>query len=91
VLPRPRRVDPRADPEVASDPCCAASLFVRAGEGRVLMGTAAEMGRADAPSLALRSADLLTIPHGIQYAFVNEGSAPLDLVEHKIRPEVAFH
>jgi hypothetical protein len=55
------------------------------------MGTAAEMGRADAPGLPLRTADLLTIPHGIQYAFVNEGGAPLELVEHKIRPEVAFH
>jgi hypothetical protein len=85
------RVEPRGETEVSSDPCCAASLFVRAGEGRVLMGTAAEMGRADAPSLPLRTADLLTIPHGIQYAFVNEGGAPLEIVEHKIRPEVAFH
>ncbi len=85
------RVEPRGETDVASDPCCAASLFVRAGEGRVLMGTAAEMGRADAPSLPLRAADLLTIPHGIQYAFVNEGAGPLDLVEHRIRPEVAFH
>jgi len=85
------RVEPRGETTVASDPCCAASLFVRAGEGRVLMGTAAEMGRADPPSLPLRAADLLTIPHGIHYAFVNEGGAPLDLVEHKIRPEVAFH
>ena len=84
-------VEPRGETEVWSDPCCAASLFVRAGEGRVLIGTAAEMARADAPSLPLRAADLLTIPHGIQYAFVNEGGEPLEIVEHKIRPEVAFY
>ena len=84
-------VEPRGETEVRSDPCRAASLFVRAGEGRILIGTAAEMGRADAPSLPLRAGDLLTIPHGIHYAFVNEGGAPLELVEHRIRPEVAFY
>jgi len=84
------RVEPRGETAVYADPSCAASLYVRAGEGRLLMGTAAEMRRASAPDLPLHGSDLLTVPHGIQYAFVNEGSEPLDLVEHKIRPEVAL-
>jgi mannose-6-phosphate isomerase-like protein (cupin superfamily) len=83
-------VEPRGETEIGSDPVCAASLFVHAGQGRLLMGTAAEMGRASAPSLPLAAGDLLTIPHGIHYAFANEGHRPLELVEHKIRPEVAL-
>jgi mannose-6-phosphate isomerase-like protein (cupin superfamily) len=84
------RVEPRGETEAEADPRCAAALYVRAGEGRVLMGTAAEMRRATPPSLPLRANDLLTIPQGIQFAFVNEGRAPLELVEHRIRPEVAL-
>jgi mannose-6-phosphate isomerase-like protein (cupin superfamily) len=83
-------VEPRGETELGSDAVCAASLYVHAGEGRLLMGTAAEMGRATAPSLPLAAGDLLTIPHGIHYAFVNEDRLPLELVEHKIRPEVAL-
>jgi len=85
------RVEPRGETEIGADPCRAAALYVRAGEGRVLMGTAAEMRRPTPPSLPLSANGLLTIPHGIQYAFVNEGRAPLELVEHRIRPEVALH
>jgi mannose-6-phosphate isomerase-like protein (cupin superfamily) len=84
------RIEPRGETAVYVDPSCAASLYVRAGEGRLLMGTAAEMRRASAPGLPLCGGDLLTVPHGIRYAFVNEGREPLDLVEHKIRPEVAL-
>jgi hypothetical protein len=85
------RIEPHGETEVYADPSCAASLYVRTGEGRLLMGTAAEMRRASAPGLRLHGGDLLTVPHGIQYAFVNEGREPLELVEHKIRPEVALH
>jgi mannose-6-phosphate isomerase-like protein (cupin superfamily) len=83
-------IEPRATTEVASDPCCAVSLYVRAGQGRVLIGDAADLARPTPPGLAVRAHDLLTIPHGIHYALVNEGTEPLQVVEHKIRPEVAF-
>jgi hypothetical protein len=84
------RIEPRGETEVYADPSCAASLYVRAGEGRLLMGTAAEMRRASPPCLPLHGGDLLTVPPGIRYAFVNEGLDALDLVEHRIRPEVAL-
>jgi mannose-6-phosphate isomerase-like protein (cupin superfamily) len=83
-------VEPGGETEIYGDPVCAASIYVHAGQGRLLMGTASEMGRATAPSLPLAAGDLLTLPHGIHYAFVNEDSRPLELAEHKIRPEVAL-
>jgi hypothetical protein len=85
------RIEPHGETEVQSDPCRAAALYVRTGRGRILMGTAAELARATAPSLSFQASDLLTIPHGIHYAFVNEDGAPIELVEHKIRPDVAFY
>jgi mannose-6-phosphate isomerase-like protein (cupin superfamily) len=83
-------VEPRGETETFSDAVCAASLFVHTGRGRLLLGTATELRRATPPSLPLAAGDLLTIPHGIHYAFVNEDRGPLDLAEHKIRPEVAL-
>lgn len=84
------RIEPRGETDVLRDPRRAASLYVRTGTGRLLIGTAAEMKRADAPSLPLAGGDLLTIPPGIEYALVNQGPAPLEAVEHRIEPGVAF-
>lgn len=83
-------VDPHAATEVGCDRRHAASLYVRAGSGRILLGTLAELTRAQPPSLPLGAHDLLTIPPGIAYAFVNEGAVPLEIVEHKIEPGVAL-
>jgi mannose-6-phosphate isomerase-like protein (cupin superfamily) len=85
------QVEPRAETEVQHDPARAASLYVRRGKGRILLGSAAELARATPPSLPLRTGDLLTLAPGLRYAFVNEGGEALDLVEHRIRPEVAFY
>lgn len=84
------RIEAGAETGIFHDPRRAASLYVRAGSGRLLMGTAAELARTTAPSLPLRANDLLTLPPGIHYAFVAEGGAPLELVEHKILPDVAL-
>jgi mannose-6-phosphate isomerase-like protein (cupin superfamily) len=83
-------IDPRAQGGADTDACCAVSLFIRSGSGRVLLGDAGEMARPTPPGLAVSGGSLLTIPHGIHYALVNEGAEPLEAVEHKIRPEVAF-
>jgi mannose-6-phosphate isomerase-like protein (cupin superfamily) len=85
------RIEARGETGIFHDPRRAASLYVRAGSGRLLMGTAAELARTTAPGLPLRANDLLTLPPGIHYAFVAEGGAPLELVEHKILPDVALH
>jgi mannose-6-phosphate isomerase-like protein (cupin superfamily) len=84
-------IQPRGETAPQSDPRCAASLYVRSGRGRVLLGSAAELARPTAPGLAVAARDLLTVPQGIWYALVNEGDQPLEVVEHRIRPEVALH
>jgi hypothetical protein len=90
------QVEPHAATEVQHDPARAASLYVRRGTGRILLGSAAELARATPPNLPLHTGDLLTLAQGLRYAFVNEGGEgeegeALDLVEHRIRPEVAFY
>ncbi len=84
-------IQPRGETAPQSDPRCAASLYVRSGSGRVLLGSAAELARPTAPGLAVAGRDLLTVPQGTWYALVNEGDQPLEVVEHRIRPEVALH
>jgi mannose-6-phosphate isomerase-like protein (cupin superfamily) len=83
-------IEPGAESELGHDPCCATSLYVRQGSGQALLGSRAELAAGTVPALHLAPTDLLTIPHGIHYTFVNEGHSPLELVEHKIRPEVAL-
>jgi mannose-6-phosphate isomerase-like protein (cupin superfamily) len=83
-------IEPHAETAAQADPHRAAALYVRAGSGRIILGTAEELARATPPSLPLGAQDLLTIPPGIHYAFVNEQGEPLHLVEHKIPPDVAL-
>ncbi|HVT59452.1 MAG TPA: hypothetical protein VHR45_13755 [Thermoanaerobaculia bacterium] len=83
-------VEPRSETEPQRDERRAAALYVRAGNGRILLGTPAELARADPPSLLLGTGDLLTVPPGIAYALVNDGGPTLEVVEHRISPEVAL-
>lgn len=83
-------VDRGAETEPLATDGCAASLYVRAGCGRVLLGTQEELARPTPPSIEVAANDLLTLPPGASYAFVAEGDAPLELVEHEIRPDVAL-
>jgi mannose-6-phosphate isomerase-like protein (cupin superfamily) len=85
------RIDPGGQTAVQRDDRRAASLYVRAGTGRVLLGTADELARTSPPGLAIAALQLLTVPHGISYAFVNDGRHPLEIVEHRIEPAVALH
>jgi mannose-6-phosphate isomerase-like protein (cupin superfamily) len=84
------RVEPGGETAPFVDDRRAASLYLRAGRGRVLLGTAAELARRSPPTLAITAQQLLTVPPGICYAFVNEERSPLEIVEHKIEPAVAL-
>jgi mannose-6-phosphate isomerase-like protein (cupin superfamily) len=84
------QIDPGAESDPTHDPCRATSLYVRQGTGQALLGTAAELAAGALPAIPLAATNLLTIPPGIHYSFVNDGRAPLHLVEHRIRPEVAL-
>jgi mannose-6-phosphate isomerase-like protein (cupin superfamily) len=84
------QIEPGAESAPGHDACCATSLYVRQGTGQALLGTAAELAAGTIPAIPLAATDLLTIPPGLHYTFINEGPTPLHLVEHRIRPEVAL-
>lgn len=69
----------------------AASLHITEGAGRIIIGDHSEVRRMTPPSIPVGACDLLLIPPGAYYAFVNEGAAPLKLSEHKIPLHVAFN
>jgi hypothetical protein len=72
------------------DPNRAASLYVRGGAGRILLGTRAELARATPPSLPLAQGDLLILPPGASYVLVQDGLEALELVLHEIEPGTAL-
>lgn len=63
---------------------CAVSIYVKQGTGRLIMGDYNEVRRLTPPSVTISVGDLLIVPPGIYYGFVNEGRNRLDLSEHKI-------
>jgi mannose-6-phosphate isomerase-like protein (cupin superfamily) len=72
------------------DTICAASLHVAQGKGQVIIGSLDEVERFTPPSCDVIAGDVLMIPPGIYYAFVNEGSDDLIVSEHRIEVEVAL-
>jgi hypothetical protein len=83
-------VDAGAGTAPALDRRRATSLYVRAGHGRLLLGTARELARPTPPALPLAAQGLLTVPHGIGWSLVNEGRGPLEVALHRIDPEIAL-
>ncbi len=68
----------------------AASLYVAEGAGRVVIADDAEAVRATPPSISVAAGDVLMIPAGLHYGFVNEAAKPLKLSEQRISFDVAF-
>lgn len=68
----------------------AASLYIAEGTGRVIIADDNEAARMTPPSVAVAAGNLLMIPAGVHYGFVNETSRPLKLSEQKISLDVAF-
>jgi hypothetical protein len=83
-------VDPGWTTELQRDGERAAVVHVTAGSGQVVIADADEIGGADAPSLAVRKADVLLIAPGMWYAFVCDGGGPFELSEHRITLEAAL-
>lgn len=83
-------IEPGQTTELQYDNRCAASIYITEGTGHVIIGEPREVRRSTPPAIAVCAGDLLMIPTGIYYGFVNEGTYPLKLSEHKIPLEVAF-
>lgn len=84
------RFEPGAQGEVTTDAQRAASIHVASGSGQLVLGTADEVRQSSPPALAARAGDLFLIPPRAHYFFVNSGSEPLVVAEHRIESDVAF-
>jgi mannose-6-phosphate isomerase-like protein (cupin superfamily) len=84
VLARRHAVDAGRTTDVQHDDERAAILHVTAGRGRVIVADREEAGFAVPPSLPAGKADVLLIPPGTRYGFVNEGDGPFEISEHRI-------
>jgi len=84
------RIDPGAESDLSTDPERAVCLHVVEGAGRLVLGDAAEVRRSSPPALAARAGDLFFIAPGAHYGFVNDGTMPLIVAEHRIPVAVAF-
>ncbi len=82
------------EPSKASEPMydsqCASCVHFTQGKGRLIVGNEVELKQLTPPSIPVRSGDLLLIPNGIYYAFVCEGSIPLEFSEQKAPFYIAF-
>ena len=83
-------IDPQLESELQIDEVNAASIYIAEGVGRVIIADAEEAALATPPSIAVVAGNLLMIPAGLHYGFVNEGSNSLTLSEQKISFDTAF-
>jgi mannose-6-phosphate isomerase-like protein (cupin superfamily) len=84
VLARHHVVDPGRKTDLEHDDERAAILHVTGGSGRVIVADADEAAFATPPSLPVARADVLLIPPGTRFGFVNESDTPFELSEHRI-------
>jgi mannose-6-phosphate isomerase-like protein (cupin superfamily) len=84
------RIDPSAQTDLSMDPERAVCLHVVEGAGRLILGDEAEVRHPSPPTLAARAGDLFFVAPGAHYGFVNDGTTPLILAEHKILSSTAF-
>lgn len=83
-------IEPMQAGDLQYDSKHAASLYITEGCGRIIIGDYKEAHQITPPTITVSAGDLVLIPAGIYYGFVNEGASPLKLSEHKISLDVAF-
>ena len=69
----------------------AASLFVRAGRGHLLIADEPETSRSSPQALSIAAGQLTMVPAGLRYALANDGRDELIVSEHRVPLDVAFH
>ncbi len=83
-------IDPLETSDLFEDQACAASLYIAKGKGRLIIGEASEAQSLTPPTLPVSKGDLLMVPAGIHYGFINEHSEELEVSEQRIPLDVAF-
>jgi mannose-6-phosphate isomerase-like protein (cupin superfamily) len=83
-------VEPFSATECQLDERCAISIYISSGKGNLIIGENEEVKKLTPPAIKVSLGDLVMIPKGIYYAFVNEGPESLKITEHKIPFSVAF-
>ncbi len=83
-------IEPRRASDLFVDEERASSIYIAEGSGRIVVADSSEAASMTPPTISVVSGNLLLIPPGIHYGFVNEVSEPLKLSEHKIALSVAF-
>lgn len=83
-------IEPRQASALLIDEECASSVFIAEGAGRVIIADVTEASCTTPPSIPVVAGNVLMIPAGIHYGFVNEGPRPLKLSEQKLSFDVAF-
>jgi mannose-6-phosphate isomerase-like protein (cupin superfamily) len=84
------RIDPGAGNDLNMEPERAVCLHVVEGAGRLVLGDEGEIRRVSPPTLPARAGDLFFVAPGAHYGFVNDGTTPLTIAEHKILSATAF-
>jgi mannose-6-phosphate isomerase-like protein (cupin superfamily) len=84
------RIDPGAGSDLNMERERAVCLHVVDGAGRLVLGDEGEVRRVSPPTLTARAGDLFFVAPGAHYGFVNDGTAPLTVAEHKILSSTAF-
>ena len=83
-------IEPGQESALLTDEQNATSLYVAGGVGRVIIADRDEAVRMTPPSVPVTAGNVLMIPAGAHYGFVNEGSGLLTLSEQRIPFDIAF-
>lgn len=83
-------IEARQASDLFVDEARASSIYIAEGAGRVIIADEAEARRTTPPSIKVAAGDVLMIPAGLHYGFVNEAARHLKLSEQRISFDVAF-
>jgi mannose-6-phosphate isomerase-like protein (cupin superfamily) len=83
-------LEPFERSDLYQDQTRAASLYIARGKGRVIIGEASEARALTPPTIPVSKGDLLMVPAGIDYGFINEDNEELEVSEQRIPLDVAF-
>ncbi|UCH96604.1 MAG: hypothetical protein JSV88_07075 [Candidatus Aminicenantes bacterium] len=84
------RIEPAKASEPMVDRRCASGVYFTRGKGQLIVGNEKEVNQLTPPSIPVSAGDLVLIPNGIYYAFVCEGTDPLECSEQRTPFDVAF-